>query len=528
MLNRLSTKWMLSGFLMIIIVLFSLSACSDSKSSGQSDSQVKGGAVVYRDTLNVAIASEATSYDTHRDQGNSPKMVGDGQVFEKLVTLNAAGEVVPELAESWTVSPDGREITFYLRKGVKFHDGTELTAIDAATSMNRWIRYFGIATTLAKEARFVEVDRYTLKINLPNPAAAFVDILAGAAQPATVTTAASNENLDVNGFWKEYIGTGPYKFVEWVQNQYILLEKFDDYVPYGDPDVLADGKAGYKYGFLKKIYYWYVPDPITRVMGLETGQYDAIFALSVDDEDRVKNNPDLEVVPALNGIAYMQVNKKQGPLKDVNLRKAINYMLNNEDLLLAQMGTHYVLDSSYMNRPQYWYSTAGSQYYNQQDLVKAREYLAKSNYRGEPIRINSSNAMATVLQRQLIDFGLNAQLIAGDSAASSSIAPDPSKWELTIGTQVIHPIPVIKPFLDANARGWADDETLQNYITEFYAQPTKEEAKAVWDKIQLYCWEEYIPTFLIGHQDNLYAWNKKLEGVVTKEGIFFWNAKIRQ
>ncbi len=131
----------------------------------------------------------------------------DGTVFEKLVTLNAKAEAVPELCESYEVSEDGKTITFVLRKGVKFHDGSEMTADDVVASMNRWLEGFSSAGNMVGDARFEKVDDYTVKIVGETPLILLPAMIAGAAQPAAITTAEACADEDSNGFLKNYIGT---------------------------------------------------------------------------------------------------------------------------------------------------------------------------------------------------------------------------------------------------------------------------------------------------------------------------------
>ena len=195
----------------------------------------------YKDTLNIAVAQQAPSLDLHKNSSLIARQMMDGTCWEKLVTLNANGEAVPELCESYEVSEDAKTITFILRKGVKFHDGSEMTADDVVASMNRWINAFSTASAMVGDARFEKVDDYTVKIAADKPILLFPCVIAGAAQPASITTAEACEKEDSNGFMTEYIGTGPYKFVEWPQDQYVKLERFDDYVPYGRR---ADGRLG--------------------------------------------------------------------------------------------------------------------------------------------------------------------------------------------------------------------------------------------------------------------------------------------
>ena len=119
---------------------------------------------VYKDTLNIAVAQQAPSLDLHKNSSLIARQMIDGTCWEKLVTLNANGEAVPELCESYEVSEDAKTITFILRKGVKFHDGSEMTSDDVVASMNRWINAFSTASAMVGDARFEKVDDYTVKI----------------------------------------------------------------------------------------------------------------------------------------------------------------------------------------------------------------------------------------------------------------------------------------------------------------------------------------------------------------------------
>ena len=149
-----------------------------------------------------------------------------------------------------------------------------MTADDVVASMNRWIEGFSSAKSTVGDARFEKVDDYTVKIAADHSILLLPSMIAGAAQPASITTAAACEKEDSNGFMTDYIGTGPYKFSEWVQDQYVKLEKFDDYVPYGTEGEPMDGWSGYKAAPTKILEFDIVPEETTRVAGLETGQYD--------------------------------------------------------------------------------------------------------------------------------------------------------------------------------------------------------------------------------------------------------------
>lgn len=482
-----------------------------------------------RDVLNVALTQESATYDLHKISSNANKMVCQGNVYEKLVTLDSNSQAVPELCEKFEISDDSKEFTFYLRKGVKFHDGSEMTAEDVVASMNRWLEAFSNARALAGDSRFEEVDDYTVKITLPQPVRTFVDVIAGAGQPAAITTAASCSDEDERGFLREYIGTGPYRFVEWAQDQYILLERFDEYVPYGDPNEPIDGWAGYKHAYIRQIYYYYVPDITTRVAGLETGQYDVIWTLTDDNLERIENTEDLVVQKVTESGATIVFNKREGIGTDKYLRQAINSVIDCEALQKAAYGSLYELDSSYIGNDQVWYSQAGAEFFNQKDVEKGKQLLAKSQYNGEKLRILvSSDTMALVLQQQIAQIGINSEILLYDSATVSQYRNDPALYDVYITTWIPHPVPPMKPYLAPEFAGWADDETLQGYFDEFYAAPTVEEAKAIWDKAQYYCWSDYVPVLFLGNVVSARAWNEKVEGIVSFSGLFFWNATVSE
>src|SRR5699024_5966228 len=119
---------------------------------------------------------------------------------------------------------------FKLREGVTFHNGKELTSEDAVASMNRWKDSLG-SRGVFTDAEFKEIDKYTLELQLPEPLSVALTVLSysnggfAAIMPKEIIENAPEEGIT------EHIGTGPFEFVEWKQDQYIHLTRYDDYVP---------------------------------------------------------------------------------------------------------------------------------------------------------------------------------------------------------------------------------------------------------------------------------------------------------
>ena len=488
----------------------------------------------YKEELHIAVAQQAPSLDLHKNSTLIARQMMDGTVWEKLVTQNANAEAVPELCESYDVSEDAKTITFYLRKDVKFHDGSEMTADDVVASMNRWIESFSSAKSTVGDARFEKVDDYTVKISADHSILLLPSMIAGAAQPAAITTAAACEKEDTNGFMTDYIGTGPYKFSEWVQDQYVKLERFDDYVPYGTKGEPMDGWAGYKAAPTKILEFDIVPEETTRVAGLETGQYDAIYNLQNDDVPRVEGMDNITVKSSQQGTVALVFNHKQGIAANQYFRTAVNTCLDMDEILTAVYGEGgYDLGSCYMDEAQaFWNTDAGSENYNQKDPEKAKQILQENGYNGETFTIlcsnlNNMNYIGVAMEQELEAIGIPTELTIVDWATLTDYRKDPSKFDLYITSFAQVPVPSLKLYFGPNYPGWSDDATLAEKFEAMNTATTMDDAKKAWEDLQAYSWE-YLPLINAGHYIANYAWNSDVEGLNTFSGLYFWNAGIKE
>jgi peptide/nickel transport system substrate-binding protein len=512
----------------LAMAFFALSGCAKKQEAAQAEA-----GPVYETVLNVAVSQEGPSLDLHKNSTLIARQLASGTIWEKLVTLNAASEVVPELAERFEMSGDGAAFTFYLRRGVKFHDGQIMDADDVTASMNRWIEGFSVAKEIAGSARFEKIDDLTVRIQFDHPAVTFPDVVAGAAQPASITTQEAAADEDERGFMKQYVGTGPFKFVEWELGQYILLEKFADYVPYGDTSKPIDGWAGYKAPKVEQIYFYLVPQSSTRLAGLETGQFHVNYNVEDNDISRLSGLDDFEIVRYQAGTLAYVFNKKQGVAKNLYFRQAVNAAVNVEDILRATYGDLYDVGSSYMDDTQpYWKSEAGSQNYNVKDPEKAKALLKQAGYNGEPFRVlvatlSNMDRGALVLEQELEAVGINVELIVVDWATLTQYRTDPARLDLYVTSFASVPVPSLKLYFGPSYPGWSEDETLQRYFAEFNGATSREEARRRWDTLQEYSWE-YLPLINVGHYIAAFAWNKKVENITVYNGLYFWNTSVRK
>jgi len=487
----------------------------------------------YADIINIADDNQSASYDLHKDTSVNGRNMLRGTVMEQLVTLKADGSIAPELCESYDVNENNSSFTFYLRKGVKFHNGKEMTSADVVASLNRWISCFKTVKNMVGAARFTAVDEYTVNITLETSAIMMLDMLAGAAQAAVIYPSESIDavNADTGYVPADFIiGTGPYMFKEWAVDQYVLLERFDDYAPYGDPDAEIDGWWGYKHAYTKTLKYWIVKDAATRFNGLMSGEYDFIVKATDSYLSTLRAMPDLDVYSLQTGMISLVWNKHN---TDKYLRLAFQALANADDLNTANYGSLYDNDPCYMEAGQPgWYTTAGGEFFCQNNVELALELLAQSSWdASQPIRIlaasgGGAEAMLEVLRQEAAKIGLTLDINVTDRTTMTSLRNDETVYEAYFTTFSSVAVPSLRNFLSADYAGWSDDEHLQDLMLQMTTAATKDEAFAAWEEIQYYCYSDYCPILMMGHFHQAAACKNTLTGYNVFLTTNFWNAKL--
>jgi ABC-type dipeptide transport system, periplasmic component len=481
--------------------------------------------------LDVAVSQEPPTLDVNKNSSVSSRLILVGNVFEKMLTLNGKGEAVPELAESYTVSEDARHFVFKLRENVLFHDGTPLTAKEAAASLNRWVDSYSAAAYSLGESRFVAKDDFTVMIDTEVPVLQLPLMLASSPQSAVIMSAASLDSLDANGFLTSFCGTGPYRFEEWKRGDSVVLTKNSGYSPYGG---VMDGLAGKKETNFDKIVYHFVPDAVTRTLGLESGQFDFINDVMNDDIPRLEKKKDLEIYRGNEAGSFTLVyNKKSGPASDEYFRKAVAYGIDFEEILKACYGAGgYTLRGEYMDDDApFWQTGKAEEFYNIKDKALALKYLEESSYSGESVKILASNLSnmeksAVALKSELEKLGIKSEITITDWATFMSLRKDLEAFDILITAFSSVPVPSLKLYLSPSYPGWSEDEALMNLMADFNSATDNRTALEIWSETQEFCYD-YLPVSVLGHYLSGYGGRKKLKGVNTAMGFWFWNADFQ-
>jgi len=388
----------------------------------------------YGGRLRIALIGEPPTLDVHQTTATIVAMI-TWHMYEAIFTWDENFAVVPLLAEAYEVADDGLTNTITLRQGVLFHNGDEMTAADVVASIERWAGISGLgAGLMAATDNINVVDDYTIEFNMAETLGSFSVLLARQNQgcaiyPESVVDAAGTEPLE------EYIGTGPYRFVERQADRFILMERFEDYVGQDGP---PNGYAGQKAAYLDELEFTPVPDEAARIAGLQAGDYDYLESIVADQMSVLEGNPDLniELLPP-SGWDVLVFNTADGLLTDQKLREAIQATIDCDPIMIAAEGEgFYRLDPGFMLQETVWHSLVGEDRYNQGNPDKGRELVEESDYNGEPIRFLTTQeyadqyATAVVARQQLEEIGLNIELIVTDWATLIANRAIEDQWEI--------------------------------------------------------------------------------------------------
>src|SRR6266550_1794102 len=220
--------------------------------------------------LRVAEIGEPLTLDTVATTADLTSII-TLPIFEELFTFDAGFRVQPLLAESYTQSKDGLTYTFVLRKNVTFHNGKEMTAEDVVASLERWGKVSPRGASVYKKVESTTAsDKYTVALKLKEP---FAPLLSFIALPNGAAAIMPKEVVDSTGTGplKQYIGTGPYKFAEWIPDRHVKLVRFDTYAARSEA---PNGYAGRREALADEVFFYPVSQVATRIAGVQSGDYD--------------------------------------------------------------------------------------------------------------------------------------------------------------------------------------------------------------------------------------------------------------
>ena len=247
------------------------------------------------------------------------------KVYDGLLEYGFDMKPQASLAESWTVAPDGKTVTFKLRQGVKFHDGRPFSSADVQFTVMEVLKKVhprGINTF--KEVAAVDTpDAQTAIFRLANPAPYMMAALSGYESPMLPKHVFGTGDIRNHDSANKPLGTGPFKFVEWRRGELVRLDRNPDYWRAGQP-------------YLDRVVVRFIPDSATRTALLEKGEaHIAGFgAVPYNDVKRLAALPSLEVstrgYEMISPVVEILINTKRAPFDNVKVRQAVSYAVNRK------------------------------------------------------------------------------------------------------------------------------------------------------------------------------------------------------
>jgi peptide/nickel transport system substrate-binding protein len=286
---------------------------------GWADTPVRGG------VLQVGLADDPPEMDPHLTSSNASRTVLHN-IFATLVEVDENLQIQPELAERWDVSEDGRTYTFHLRAGVTFHDGTPFDAEAVAYNFAR-MRNTEFGSARAGELSFVTevtVDGpLQVTVHLSQPFGAFLPAMASWSGMMVSPTAAETHGRD---FGQVLVGAGPFRFVERIRDDRLVLERFDGYFKEGLP-------------YLDRVVYRPFVDAEARIVNLETGSIHIINTVPGRAVNRLQQNAaiNMSIVGGL-GFRGIWVNVTSDELGDRQRRAALSACIDRRTVVNAVFG----------------------------------------------------------------------------------------------------------------------------------------------------------------------------------------------
>lgn len=390
-------KKLLALFLALVMVGAVLPGCGDgSKDPGGQGNNGKTGEPVKGGEITIGIAQDLDdSLDPHQTVAAGTREVLFN-IFEGLVKPNSDGEMIPAVAEKYTLSEDGTTYTFTLREGVKFHNGQTVTAEDVVYSINRCAavpegQEKPLVAAFSAVKSVEALDEKTVAVTIAQRDLEFISYMTAAIIPADY------ENQDTAP-----VGTGPFRFVSRTPQQDFVMERFEDY--WGAP------------AWLDKVTYKICENADALVMNLNGGSIDLCAHLTSAQASQLNQN--FQVLEGtMNLVQAIYLNNQAKPFDNQLVRQALCYAIDRQgimDMVADGHGTA-VGSSIYPAFTKYFLPELVDKYPH--DVAKAKELLAQAGYPdGFDMTISVPNNYqphmdtAEVVAEQLREAGINVTI----------------------------------------------------------------------------------------------------------------------
>ena len=366
-------------------------------------------------TWGVHISLAPTWFDPAETQGLITPFMIMYAIHDAMAKSMPGNATAPSLAESWTVSPDGRTYDFTLRKGVKFHNGDALTSEDVKYSFDRY-RGAGAKPLKERVAAVETPSPYQVRFRLKNPWPDFMTFYTAASGAGWIVPKKYVEKVGEDGYKKAPVGAGPYKFVSFTPGIELVMEAFDGYWR--------------KTPSVKRLVFKVITDESTRLAALKRGEVDIVYSIRGELAEELVRTPGLTLKPTViqspQWVAMLDQWDPKSPWHDRRVRLAANLAIDrkaiNQAITLGHSRLTYSIIPSTFDF--YWQPPAYAF-----DPAQAKKLLAEAGYPSgfdagdyylDISYANVQEAIANYLQQ----VGIRTKLVSRERASHWSTYTD--------------------------------------------------------------------------------------------------------
>ncbi|WP_144630673.1 ABC transporter substrate-binding protein [Bordetella genomosp. 13] len=462
-------------------------------------------------------------------------------IYDTLLATDADNRIQPQMLQKWEVSEDRKTYTMTLRPGLKWHDGTPVTAEDCVASIKRWASGDGMGRTLLKFTDRIEaVDDRTLRIVMKEPTDLALRALSKPTGTAAFMMPKRIAETPLGKPITDMTGSGPFKVAEFNPGVRTVYVKNADYVPRQEP---PSGMAGGKVVRVDKVEWDVMPDALTAANALLGGEIDFVEQFPYDLLPMVEGNPDLkeETVSPVSYYVMYRFNFKQPPFDDKRIRQAAMYAIGQDDVMKALVGNskYWRTCASLWGCGMPYESDAGGDVVVRANPEKARALLKEAGYDNTPVLMMQATDLGTlspqpvVMAQQLRAAGFNVTLAAMDwqTVATRRASKAPAAqggWSIHntnwYATDIMDPVRSAPAAANGDNAwfGWPDLPRVEELRTRFALSVDPAEQKRIADELQRIGIDEglYVP---LGQMAVPTVYSTKLSGLVRAPAFVFWN-----
>ncbi len=382
-------------------------------------------ALAAKDTIVIGMQDEPPVLDPTQNAAAAIDVIFSVNVYESLTRIGEDGTVQPSLATSWTVAEDGKTYTFKLAPGIVFDNGEKLTSETVKwnfdrnalpTSTNPIKRHY------ANIAGVETPDATTVVLKLKEPNSLFLSFMASGG--AAIFDPKSADNNKTNP-----VGSGPYKFKQWVKGDRVVLEK--------SPTYRDQAKAQ-----IRQATFKFVPDAAAQVPALLAGDIDAFPTIGATETlDRFKSDSRFQVIiGSTEGEVPLILNNNKKPFDDIRVRRAVNHAIERKAIIDGATSGYGIPIGSHFPPHHPWYVDLTNRYPH--DIAKAKELLKEAGYpNGIDINIKPppfayARRSAEIVAAQLMEAGIRVKIEPMEWAQWLDIVYKQKNYDMTVVAHV--------------------------------------------------------------------------------------------